>query len=233
MGETKGTGGELLLRDCAQVSISTGHSATTLRELRELLATVPPASIYHHFWGRLLQPQFDEPEYNNDFASWAHRSLHDKTLAERLSAINPSEYGSIEEVRAELIDDIELRLDESDLLAWRQTDHAFYFSRAQMVVFDTQHRLRDPRELARVIEHVSNGVIFYHFIDARQRTEEHADDFSLWLRGFGEQHAALADELVAIDPYFSSLHGLRRTLIRTLEKHTEGGTDGHVSAGNA
>jgi len=49
-------------------------------------------SIYHHFWGRLLQSQFDEPEYNNDFAAWVYHGLHEKALAEHLSVIDPTDY---------------------------------------------------------------------------------------------------------------------------------------------
>jgi hypothetical protein len=214
--------GPLKLRDCAQVAVATGRWAGSLRELREHLQTSEEASIYHHFWGRLLLPQFDEPEYNNDFASWAHRSLHDKTLAERLSAINPTNFAGIEDLRGELVDAVEQRLDESELLSWRQADHGFYFMRAQMVVFDTRWHLQRPEELSEVLEHVSEGTIFYHFIDARRRTEQRRDDLSLWLEGWGERYAPLAGALHAVDPYFSSLLGLRQRLINTVEQHLPG-----------
>jgi hypothetical protein len=212
----------LQLRDCAQVAIATGRWAGTVRELREQLVTVEDASLYHHFWGRLLLPQFDEPEYNNDFASWASHSLHDKALAERLSAVNPTAYSSMEDVRHELIDLIEGRLDESELLAWRQADYGFYFMRAQMVVFETSVRVEGPADLRAALEHVSEGTIFYHFIDARRRTEHRRDDISLWLESCGEQYQPLAGALHNIDPYFSSLFGLRQRLINTVEQHLQG-----------
>ena len=214
----EGTCPPLQLRDCAQVAIATGRWAGTVRELREQLATVEDASIYHHFWGRLLLPQFDEPEYNNDFASWAAHSVHDKALAERLSAVNPSTFASMDDVRHELIDLLEQRLDENELLAWRQADYGFYFMRAQMVVFDTSRAVNSPDELREVLEHVSEGTIFYHFIDARRRTEQRRDDFSLWLESCGEGYVAVAEALHNIDPYFSSLFGVRQRLINTFSQ---------------
>jgi hypothetical protein len=209
----------LLLRDCAQVALSTGHSATTLRELRGELERAPEASLYHHFWGRYMLPAFDEPEYNNDFASWVHRSLHDKPLAERLSALNPTHYATLEDLRAELIDQIEARIEESEVLPWRMADHGFHFMRAQMIVFDSGLRVRSAAELRSVLETVSTGAIFYHFIDARRRTEQHCDDFSCWLRSLGEEHLELAAALEAEDPYFSSLEGIRRRLINVFDEH--------------
>ena len=51
------------VKDCALIAISTGTHAQNLRELRDRLETVHPGCIYYHFWGGLLRPQFDEPEY--------------------------------------------------------------------------------------------------------------------------------------------------------------------------
>ena len=83
------------VRECALISLATGVSVQTLREFREALLTVHPSSVYHHFWGRLLQPHFDEPEYNNDFAGWAIHGLDDRSLAERLAVIDPTDYGDM------------------------------------------------------------------------------------------------------------------------------------------
>jgi hypothetical protein len=218
----QGSCAPLKLRDCAQVAIATGRWAGTLRELREQLVTVEEASIYHHYWGRLLLPQFDEPEYNNDFASWASHSLHDKALAERLSAVNPTSFKSMGDVRHELIEIMEARLDESELLAWRQADYGFYFMRAQMVVFDTTAQVDRPEDLREALEHASEGTIFYHFIDARRRTAERRDDISLWLESCEEPNIELAEALNTIDPYFSSMYGLRQRLINTVEQHLQG-----------
>ncbi|MBU2816804.1 hypothetical protein HF282_04775, partial [Acidithiobacillus ferrooxidans] len=70
------------------------------------------ASIYYHFWGSLLQPRFGEREYNNDFAGWVLHSLHDARLAERMAMLDPREYPDLSELRFDLLEIIDERLDE-------------------------------------------------------------------------------------------------------------------------
>ncbi len=202
------------VRDCALISLADGIKAQTLREFRTALDKVPAGSIDHHFWGRLLRPQFDEPEYNNDFASWAYHALHDKPLAERLSMVVPTDFDDLEGLRQELIEVIEERLDESEFVPWARADQQFHFLQAQIVVFDTGLRFANPAELCPYLTQLSTGSIYYHFIDARSRTPERSDDFSTWLPAFGEEYAPLVRALSALDPYFSSLKELRQNLVR-------------------
>jgi hypothetical protein len=210
------------VKDCALIAQGTGISAQNLREFREGLRTVEPASIYHHFWGRLLQPQFDEPEYNNDFASWAHRALHEKALAERLSAVDPAGFKTIEDVRSELIEVVEGLLDESDLVPWARADQQFHFLRSQVVVFDTGRRVEKPEDLPAMMAELSAGSLFYHFIDARRRTEDGRDDFCTWLAGAAEGHQALIARLESVDPYFSSLSETQALVVEILSRFFSG-----------
>ena len=211
------------VRDCALVAIATGIRAQNLREFREGLLNAHSGSIYHHFWGRLLHPQFDEPEYNNDFASWAAHGLHEKALAERLSMIDPADFSDIEELRQKLVDVIEARLDESEMVPWSRADQQFHFLRAQIVVLDTGKSLEDPRELAKILPQMSPGSIFYHFIDARRRTPDRNDDFCTWLSGIDHGYEKLQEELKAVDPYFSSLEEIRNILTSIFDRHFNGG----------
>ena len=201
-----------ILKDCALIAIATGFKAETLKELRDRLQTIVPDSIYFHFWGGLLEPQFEEREYNNDFAAWARRGLHDDTLAERLAMVDPSAYASMEDLRQELLDIIEERIDEPNSGPWRVATEQFQFIRSQIVVFDTYKRLKRPEELTELIPHLSVGSIFYHFIDARRRLPEGVDDFSLWLKGFDKQYELFEYEIAQIDPYFETLIDLRNRL---------------------
>ncbi len=98
--------GPFAVRDCALAAIATGRHAENLRELRNELRTVDPASIYYHFWGGLLRPTFDDPRYNNDFARWAHHALHNPALAERLSVVDPTDHNDLDSLRRELVDTI-------------------------------------------------------------------------------------------------------------------------------
>lgn len=158
------------VKDCALAAIATGRRAQNLRELRDVLAVVHPGAIYYHFWGHLLRPRFDDPEYNNDFAVWCFRSLHDRKIAERLSIVDPTDFPDQESLRRELIEIIEERLDETEFPPWAKTDQQFNFVRSQIIVFDTRKRLDHPRELAAVVPHLPPSSIFYHFVDARRRT---------------------------------------------------------------
>lgn len=201
-----------IIKDCALAAIATGQRAQNLRELSDRLASVHPGCIYYHFWGGLLRPRFDDPEYNNDFASWARHALHDARLAERLAIIDPAEYSDIEALRQELIEVIEERIDESEVQSWASPDRQFHFVRSQIVVFDTTRRLIDPDELADTIPGLSVGSIFYHFIDARRREPQGMDDFRAWLTQFGPRYEPVRARLAELDPYFINLTELRQRL---------------------
>ena len=102
------------LKDCALIAIATGKRAQNLREIISLMQNIDLNCIYYHFWGGLLRPRFDNPEYHNDFAIWVAYSLHNKTLAERLALIDPAGYDSISILRDETIGIIEEDLDETE-----------------------------------------------------------------------------------------------------------------------
>jgi hypothetical protein len=203
---------EFAIKDCAMVAIATGCRAANLRELRDVLQDIHQGSIYQHFWGALLHPRFVDREYNNDFASWARHALRDNQLAERLAVIDPTDYEDLEALRRELIDVIEERLDERELVPWAKTDQQFNFMRSQIVVFDTHRRINCPDELPTAVPAMSPSSIFYHFIDARRRPPQWLDDFRAWLRGFGTQYEDLIREVANVDPFFQSLPELRSRL---------------------
>jgi hypothetical protein len=212
-----------LINDCALISIATGLKAMTLAELRNNLTIAPLDSIYHHFWGGLLLPRFEEREFNNDFAGWVRHSLRDPVLAERLAAIDPSASGNLEELRHTILDLVEERLDENESAGWIRSNRQFEFLRSQLVVFDSNRRLEKPADLAEQISLLSISSIFYHFIDARRRLDEGCDDFSHWLAGFGDEHQPLCQQLAAIDPYFSSLGQIRTELTVLMKSYFVGG----------
>ena len=210
---------DFAIKDCALAMIATGRRAQTLRELRDVLRDIHPGSIYHHFWGTLLRPQFSDREYNNDFANWCHHRLHDNAAAERLAVIDPASFSDMEELRQELIEVIDERLDETEVMLFARADQQFHFARSVIVVFDTHKRLHHPRELVEALPQMSLGSVFYHFIDARRRDPIAVDDFRAWLMGLGPEHAPLCDVLAEIDPYFESLFALRERLAGVFARH--------------
>ena len=209
------------VKDCSLVSISTGIKAYILAELLEHLKEVEVGCLYYHFWARQLRPSFDHPEFHNDFAAWAHRDLHDWVLAERLNLIAPHEFQNLEELREELINVIEERIDESGDLPWRKAEKPFYFVKSQIVVLDTGKRLKAPKELKEVVSTFSQGSIFYHFIDARRRTPDRIDDFRAWFKAFAPRYDDLSARLAAIDPYFLTLTEIRKQLAAVFEDYFE------------
>ena len=200
------------VKDCALIAIATGERANDLRELRDRLETTRLGCIYHHFWGGLLRPSFDDPEYQNDFAVWAYHGLHDRFLAERLALVDPTDFDDLEDLRRELIEIIEERLDENELVSWTAAHQQFQFIRSQIVVFDTGIRISEPEELKELIPQLTVGSVFYHFVDARGRTANKNDDFSEWLMGFEGSYNELLEQIASLDPYFKSLTELRSQL---------------------
>lgn len=200
------------IKDCALLAIATSKRAVNLKELRDILRQISLDSIYYHFWGGLLQPRFEEREYNNDFAAWAWYDLHDAPLAERLAVVDPNMFSSLEGLRQELLEIVEERMEEKDSISYLLASARFEFIRSQIVIFDTLKRPASPKELSVFIPDLSTGSIFYHFIDARRRLENHSDDFSLWLTGYGDSYQDLCRQLGAIDPYFGSLGQIKEQL---------------------
>lgn len=211
-----------LIKDCALIAIATGKRAGNLRELRALLRDVDSGSIYYHFWGGLLRPKFDDPEYHNDFAIWVRHALHDKVLAERLSIIDPKEFADLDDLRQEILEIIEERLDEIDYSPNAPRDHQFEFIRSQIVIFNTQKTVTKPRDFVSEIPQMSVGSIFFHFVDARQRSPEAIDDLRNWLKFFGSKYDPLCESIEEIDPFYASLTELRSELTNAFAKFFEG-----------
>jgi hypothetical protein len=201
-----------VFKDCTLIAIATYKRAATLKEFRNHIETLSPDSLYYHFWGNLLLPHFEEPEYINDFASWVRHSLHDMKLAEQLAVLDPTLFSNAEELRYRLLEYIDDRLEESEYLQWLQASTRFEFIRSQIVVFDSRISVANPREMMELIPQMSTNSIFFHFIDARRRTENKIDDFRQWLSYFGETYQPLIECLSEIDPYFITLTQLRQQL---------------------
>jgi len=207
------------VKDCALIAIATGRRAINLKEMQDTLSAISLDSVYYHFWGGLLQPRFEEREFNNDFAAWAWYGLHDAPLAERLAVVDPTGSAGLEDLRQELLGIIEERLDEKDSLYYVLATARFEFIRSQIVIFDSQKRAETPEKLAEFLPTLSTGSIFYHFIDARRRLDQHRDDFSYWLSSYSERYQDLCRQLSAIDPYFGSLFHIKDQLINVFSSY--------------
>ncbi|MFA5043052.1 MAG: DUF5752 family protein [Kiritimatiellia bacterium] len=214
--------GAFIVNDCAAAIIGTGNRARDLLELRYQLLGVHPGCIYYHFWGTLLQPGFENPEYLNDFAEWANSGLRDVKLAEELGVLDPLDFPDLDALRREIVEVIDEHLDEIKIVPSAPPDRQFHFNRSQIIIFDTKRSAATLPELAELIPRLSPGSVFYHFIDARRRTENGEDDFRAWLRGYGAAHAPLIESIARIHPYFASLCALRERLAAVFGEYLSG-----------
>lgn len=210
-----------LVKNCSLSAIATGERASSLMELRDKLMVVEEDCLYYHFWGGRMNPQFVHPQQHNDFAYWVYHCLHDHVLAERLSVIDPNDFNNLEDLRQDVVETIERRVDESETIVWTRKEDRFHFIRSAIIVFDRTSTIKEPKDLPRIIASLPSGSIFYHFIDARMRTPEKIDDFSIWLKIFGSKYDSLIEKIQSIDPYFLSLTQLREELAKTIQNHFE------------
>ena len=207
------------VKDCALITRMAGvDTAVNLRELRERLLNCPVESLFHHFCETVIRPTFDDPEFRNDFAVWAARDLQDRVLAERLGIINPYSYPGLEDLRKLVVEIIDDRLAEVPYIPWVKMGGDFRFMRAVTVVFDTGNQLMTPDNLVEALPAMSLGSIYYHYVEARRRTENGSDDFTVWLSGFGQGPEELTEALKGIDFYFMSLPELKEHLVRSVRQ---------------
>jgi len=207
------------IKDCTLITRMAGiDSALNLRELRERLAVCPVECLFHHFSETVVRPTFDDYHFRNDFAIWAGRHLRDRTLAERLGALNPYSFKNYEELRSETIDIVDERLSESPRNPWVPNGDDFRFMRSVTVVFDTNLNMESPADLVRFVPEMSLSSIYYHFVEARRRTENRQDDFSVWLSEFGEETKQTRALFAAIDFYFMTLAEVKSALIDSLSQ---------------
>ncbi len=207
------------VKDCALLVRMSGQPpAINLRELRERIAACSENALFHHFCEPLLRPAFDHPDYRNDFAVWVKLYLSDRVLAERLGILDPFSMGSLEELRAVTLDIIDERLSEVVAIPSAAPGDEFYFLEATTVVFDTGDRIASPRELETAIKGMTDGSIYYHFLDARRRPPVGKDDFSVWLMEEEKKNAKYIRALESIDFYFYTLSYLKEELVAALGK---------------
>jgi hypothetical protein len=206
-----------IVRDCTLLTRMSGvQEAANLRELRARVATCGENVLYHHFCETLLRPSFDYPDYHNDFAVWTKLFLDDRVLSERLGILDPYTNGSMEDIRGTMLDIFDERLSELPMNPAVTKGAEFFFLEATTVVFDTGDIIEEPSQLPMKISNMTNGSIFYHFIEARRRTPGRHDDFSEWLSLFGDAGAGYANSLSSVDFSFLTLSEMRKVLVECL-----------------
>ncbi len=192
------------------------EKATCLQELLVAIRTCPDTSIFQHTFQTLQEHHYIREGFSNDFAHWAFSACNEVELAERLSSIDVREFTSIQVLRERLVNLIDSYLQKNPRAATRTAMEPFYLMAADLVVIPTPYVARNLEEFADGLRKVSIHSIYYHFIDARLRIKLNTNDFSVWLDKELEMRKA-ADRLNQIDIYTSTLEGVRRSILHTIE----------------
>ncbi len=192
------------------------EKATCLQELLDAIRTCPDTSIFQHTFQTLEEHHYIREGFSNDFAHWAFSACNEVELAERLSSIDVREFTSIQVLRERLVSLMDAYLQKNPRAATRVAMEPFYLMAADLVVIPTPYVARNLEEFADGLRKVSIHSIYYHFIDARLRIKLNTNDFSVWLDKELEMRKA-ADRLDQIDIYTSTLEGVRRSILHTIE----------------
>jgi hypothetical protein len=207
--------GTFVFRDIVSIPRSTGQRAESLHQLRNLLAEVSDECIFHHTYRYFAKGHI--MEYTNDFAQWAGKSLEEGMLAEHLSLIDPYSFGSVAELRTELLRVIDLYTAAFPNPRVAMTGNEFYFMEAVTYIFPARLRIQNLAEFLIGLKYVDISSIYYHFYEARVRLGKQVDDFSKWIEEVvGASH--LAAQIRAIDPFMHNLEGIRDLLSGIIER---------------
>jgi hypothetical protein len=192
------------------------EKATNLQELLEAIRSCAESSIFQHTFQTLEEHHFIREGFSNDFSHWAFASCNEVGLAERLAAIDVREFTSIATLRERLVLIMEEYLQKNPRAATRPAMEPFYLMASDLVIVPTPYVARNLEEFAEGLRKVSIHAIYYHFIDARLRLKLNNNDFSVWLETELDLAQAAA-RLNRIDIYTSTLEGVRRGILKTIE----------------
>ncbi len=188
--------------------------AELLAELRQ----APGSSIFYHTHHRFLSHHFQKPVVYNDFAVWASTAVQAEMLSEKLAILDLRQFASIRQLRETIISLVEDFLRDIDGLAREcLPGDEFHFCRSKSFIMPTGIVAENPADLARKLPAITNVSLYFHFVEARLRMERATNDFSQWLRAWGEQ--GMAREIDAIDPYALTLEELKGAIVSLLHKH--------------
>ncbi len=204
-------------RQCSTLLKATGQKANTLSSLRALVESMSENALYHHTYQYFLKGH--SLEYTNDFAQWAGEGLEERSLSEELSNVDPYAYGSIDELRTELMRVMLNYLQRFPEPRETREGEEFYLNETVTLVFPAGVWARNLAEFLIAAKYVDRSCLFYHFYDSRLRLGSRTNDFSQWLLGLGKRE--LAERLAGIDPFVHSLEGIREQIVNAIEEEVK------------
>jgi hypothetical protein len=195
----------------------TRQKAANLQELLQGVRECPDDSIFQHTFRTLQEHHFIREGFSNDFAHWTLTDCNEPGLAERLAGVDIREFTTLEDLRQRFLELLEEYLRQKPQVAQRPAEDIFYFCASDVVVMPTSFVANTLAEFADGLRKISVHAIHHHFIEARLRLKLSSNDFSQWLLDdMGLPSTARA--INRIDIYTATMEGVRRQIIKTVER---------------
>jgi hypothetical protein len=197
----------------------TGRKAESLDGLLGLIKTCPDTSIFYHTFSAYMKMREIRLPYNNDFTYWISSSLNEKVLAEKIMAIDVSEYNTVGSLRMRLVEIIEEYRRRNSKAFRKRADEPFYLYDIIRVIYLTDKFAYDLRSFREVLATISIYSIYLHFIECRLEKALHIDDFSTWIE-YSLGLPDLANKIKTIDLSAYTMEGLRSRIIQLIDEYS-------------
>jgi hypothetical protein len=198
----------------------TGRKAENLDGLLGLIKTCPDTSIFYHTFSAYMKMREIRLPYNNDFTYWISRSLNERVLAEKIMAIDLSEYHTLGSLRMRLIEIIEEYRRQKSKAFRKRANEPFYLYDILRVVYLTDKFAYDLKSFREVLATISIYSIYLHFIECRLDKDLHIDDFSTWIE-YSLGLPDLANRIKRIDLSAYTMEGVRSRIIQLIDEYSE------------
>ncbi len=197
---------------CVELRAMLGRIAWDERELLIGIEEVPIESIHYHSHSHFLRSRYLGAPYPNDFATWAAIQVRDRVLGERLAVVDPFDYLDLEQLRAELVTIIDDHLASLQMIPRVVYGEPFDFMRSTLIEVPTGVTARSLLEFRDALTQVDLSVVYYHFFEPIRSKNRRTTDPAIWLEE-ELRVPVLAARVRQLNPYVSSLEGLRTKLV--------------------
>jgi hypothetical protein len=213
-------GEEQVFQFCSSASLErlTGKRAYNLDELLMLIKSCSESAVFYHTFSALRKLRQVNVPYTNDFAIWIYRNLGEEALAEKLGAIDYSEYNTIEALRSRIVGIIDDHHGENPDAFLKKSDEPFHLYDVVRFIYLTDKFAYDLKSFRQILSSISLDSLYFHFIESRLRTKLHVDDFSVWI-----EHSlkldSLARSIMEIDINVYTLEEMRGHIECLIDAH--------------
>ena len=206
---------------CLELREILGRRARDERELMEELEQIPAASVYYHTQSIFLRHPRIAGAYPNDFANWVATQIRDQVLAERLAVVDPYMFGSVEELREELVSIVDSHISALNPVPRVVFGDPFFFVQSHVREVPTGLEARTLPDFRRCLAEVDISAVYLHALHTRVRGDMAGGDFALWI-GQELRRDSLAAAIGRINPYLGGLEEIRREMLRLIDIELEG-----------